>query len=120
MHALPAARVSILYCQGGAPAAWWDEVLFSYLTKRSGGHIIYLTRQPVGECTSPVPVNIRLKNSRQLTRAGRLFFMGIVQNGYDQHGNAQDDLEFFVCTHKAPPLSARLGTGWEHVPRFPG
>ena len=46
--------------------------------------------------------------------------MGIVQNGYDQHGNAQDDLEFFVCTHKAPPLSARLGTGWEHVPRLPG
>ena len=42
--------------------------------------------------------------------------MGIVQNGYDQHGNAQDDLEFFVCTHKEPPLSARLGTGWEHVP----
>lgn len=46
--------------------------------------------------------------------------MGIVQNGYDQHGNAQDDLEFFVCTHKAPPLAARLGTGWEHVPRLPG
>ena len=46
--------------------------------------------------------------------------MGIVQNGYDQHGNAQDDLEFLICTHKAPPLSARLGTGWEHVPRLPG
>lgn len=46
--------------------------------------------------------------------------MGIVQNGYDQYGNAQDDLEFLICTHKAPPLSARLGTGWEHVPRLPG
>ena len=28
--------------------------------------IIYLTRQPEGECTSPAPANILLKNSRQL------------------------------------------------------
>ena len=118
MHALPVARVSILYCQGAASAV--GHVLFSHLTNYFRPCIIYLTRQPVGECTSPVPVNIRLKNSRQLSRAGRLFFMGIVQNGYDQHGNAQDDLEFLICTHKAPPLSARLGTGWEHVPRLPG
>ena len=41
--------------------------------------------------------------------------MGIIQNCYDQHGNAQDDLEFFVCTHKAPPLSTRLGTGVYYI-----
>lgn len=45
--------------------------------------------------------------------------MGIVQNGYDQYGNAQDDLEFLICTHKAPPLSARLGTGGSTSPGCP-
>ena len=35
--------------------------------------------------------------------------MGIIQNGYDQHGNAQDDLEFFICTHKASLPSKTQG-----------
>ena len=46
--------------------------------------------------------------------------MGIVQNGYDQHGNAQDDLEFPICTHKASLPSKTQGGNRSRSTGCPG
>ena len=46
--------------------------------------------------------------------------MGIIQNGYDQHGNAQDDLEFFICTHKASLPSKTQGGNRSRSTGCPG
>ena len=46
--------------------------------------------------------------------------MGIIQNGYDQHGNAQDDLEFFICTHKASLPSKTQGREPQPLYWLPG
>jgi len=46
--------------------------------------------------------------------------MGIIQNSYDQHGNAQDDLEFFICTHKASLPSKTQGGNRSRSTGCPG
>ena len=66
-------------------------------------YIICLTRQPEGEC-APVPAKLKLKNSRQLLRAGRLFFMCQIQNRDDQQTNGQDYHKFLICTHNNHPF----------------
>lgn len=60
------------------------------------------------------------ENSRSilLQGAGRLFFMRIIQNGNHYIDGCQDNHEFLVCTHIAPPPTGSERV--QHVPQLPG
>lgn len=81
--------------------------------------IIYLTRQPEGECTSPAPVKNNYKIAVYFLRVGRLFFMLVIKTFHksdDCNNHKYKCKQVVICNvHKHHPFR-KTRNRWEHVP----